>query len=322
MAKVKYYYDSETLSYRKVTRKKGRAITFSFLFLSAAALFGFFSYVLVSSYVGSPKEKALKRENENLKLNYTYLNERVHLAEKVMQNLADRDENIYRVHFEANPVSEAQRKAGFGGVNRYKNLEGSDNSELIIASTKNIDKLTKEIEVQSRSLDEIEKLAADKEKLLKAIPAIQPVQNKDLKRVASGYGMRMHPIHKRRKMHHGMDFTAKRGTPIYATGDGKVIKASRASGFGKVVYIDHGFGYVTKYGHMSKFNTRKGKKVKRGDIIGYVGNTGLSSGPHLHYEVHKNGRPINPVNFYHGDLTPEEYEVMLEKASQENQSLD
>jgi len=322
MAKVKYYYDSETLSYRKVTRKKGRTITFSFLFLSAAALFGFFSYVLVSSYVDSPKEKALKRENENLKLNYTYLNERVNLAEKVMQNLADRDENIYRVHFEANPVSEAQRKAGFGGINRYKNLEGSENSELIIASTKNIDKLTKEIEVQSRSLDEIEKLAANKEELLKAIPAIQPVQNKDLKRMASGYGMRMHPILKYRKMHHGMDFTAPKNTPIYATGDGKVIKASRASGFGKVVYIDHGFGYVTKYGHMNKFNTRKGKKVKRGDIIGYVGNTGLSSGPHLHYEVHKNGRPINPVNFYHGDLTPEEYEIMLEKASQENQSLD
>ena len=322
MAKVKYYYDSETLSYRKVERKKGRTITFSFLFLSAAALFGFFSYVLAANYIDSPKEKALIRENENLKLNYTYLNKRVDLAEQVMQNIADRDENIYRVHFEANPVSEAQRKAGFGGVNRYKNLEGSENSELIIASTKKIDKITKEIEVQSRSLDEIETLAKEKIKLLEAIPAIQPVQNKDLTRVASGYGMRMHPIHKRRKMHHGMDFTAKTGTPIYATGDGKVTKAGRGTGFGNVVYIDHGFGYVTKYGHMSKFNTKKGKKVKRGDIIGYVGNTGISSGPHLHYEVHKNGKPINPVNFYHGDLTPEEYDIMLHKASQENQSFD
>jgi murein DD-endopeptidase MepM/ murein hydrolase activator NlpD len=322
MAKVKYYYDSETLSYRKVQRKKGRTFTFSFLFLSASALFGFFSYVIAANYIDSPKEKALIRENENLKLNFTYLSKRVNLAEQVMQNIADRDENIYRVHFEANPVSEAQRKAGFGGVNRYRILEGSENSELIIASTKQIDKLTKEIEVQSRSLDEIETLAKEKIKLLEAIPAIQPVQNKDLKRVASGYGMRMHPIHKRRKMHNGMDFTAKTGTPIYATGNGKVLKASRASGFGKVVYIDHGFGYVTKYGHMSKFNTKKGRYVKRGDIIGYVGNTGISSGPHLHYEVHKNGKPINPVNFYHGDLTPEEYDIMLEKASQENQSFD
>jgi len=322
MAKVKYHYDPETLSYRKVEHQKGRTFTFSLLFLAAAALFGFFSYVVTSHYFDSPKEKKLIREKENLLLQYNYLNNRVNLAEEVMQNIADRDENIYRVHFEANPVSEAQRKAGFGGINRYKNLEGSENSELIIAATKKIDRLIKEIEVQSRSLDEIEKLASEKEKLLHAIPAIQPIQNKDLTRVASGYGMRMHPILKYRKMHNGMDFTAPKGTPIYATGDGKVTKASRASGFGKVVYIDHGFGYVTKYGHMSKFNTKKGRKVKRGDIIGYVGNTGLSSGPHLHYEVHKNGKVINPVNFYHGDLSPEEYEIMLEKASQENQSFD
>ncbi len=322
MAKVKYYYDSETLSYRKVVRKKGRTLTFSLLFVSAAALFGFFSYVMVSNYIDSPKEKMLIRENENLKLSYTNLNKRVTLAEQVMQNIADRDENIYRVHFEANPISSAQRQAGFGGVNRYKDLEGFENSELIISSSKKVDKLIKEIEVQSRSLDEIEKLAADKEDLLRAIPAIQPVQNKDLTRMASGYGMRMHPILKYRKMHHGMDFTAKKGTPIYATGDGKVIKASRGSGFGRVVYIDHGFGYVTKYGHMSKFNTQKGRYVKRGDIIGYVGNSGLSSGSHLHYEVHKNGKPINPVNFYHGDLSAEEYEIMLEKAALENQSFD
>ncbi len=322
MSKVKYYYDSETLSYRKVKTKKARTFTYALLFISATALFGFFSYVIAANYVDSPKEKALIRENENLKLNFNYLNKRVDLAEQVLENISDRDDNIYRVHFEANPVSEAQRKAGFGGVNRYKKLEGLENSEIIIASTQKIDLLTKEIEVQSRSLDEIEALAKEKIKLLEAIPAIQPVQNKDLKRVASGYGMRMHPILKRRKMHNGMDFTAKTGTPIYATGNGKVIKASRASGFGKVVYIDHGFGYITKYGHMSKFNTKKGKNVKRGDIIGYVGNTGLSSGPHLHYEVHKNGKPINPVNFYHGDLTPEEYDIMLEKASQENQSFD
>ena len=158
--------------------------------------------------------------------------------------------------------------------------------------------------------------------MLAAIPAIQPIQNKDLTRVASGYGMRMHPILKYRKMHNGMDFTANTGTEIYATGDGVVVKAGRATGFGNVVYIDHGFGYETRYAHMNKFNTKKGRKVKRGDVIGYVGNTGLSSGPHLHYEVHKNGTVINPVNFYHGDLSPEEYSIMLEKSALENQSLD
>jgi len=322
MAKEKFYYDSDTLSYRKVERKKSRVITYFLLFFSAAALFGFFSYVVVSQYVDSPKEKALKRENENLKYQYEYLNKRINLAEQVMQNLIDRDNHIYRVHFEANPVSEVQRKAGFGGVNRYQKFDGFENSTLIKNTAKQVDKLLKAVEVQSRSLDEIEQLARNKEALLKAIPAIQPVQNKDLTRVASGYGMRMHPILKYRKMHNGMDFTAHTGTPIYATGDGVVTKASRGHGFGNVVYIDHGFGYQTRYAHMSKFNVKKGQKVKRGDIIGFVGSTGLSSGPHLHYEVHKNGKPINPVNFYHGDLSPEEYVIMLEKASAETQSLD
>ena len=256
MAKEKFYYDSNTLSYRKVKRKKGRTFTYFMLFFSAAALVGFFSYVVISSYIESPQEKVLKRENEDLKFKYEYLNKRVKLAESVMQNLAERDENIYRVHFEANSVSAAQRKAGFGGVNRYEN----ENSELIKATSISVDKLIKEIEVQSRSLDEIEKLASNKEALLEAIPAIQPIQNKDLTRVASGYGMRMHPILKYRKMHNGMDFTASTGTPIYATGDGVVIKASRATGFGNVVYVDHGFGYETRYAHMSKFNTKKDVK--------------------------------------------------------------
>ena len=322
MAKVKYHYDPETLSYRKIERKKGRAFTFSLLIISAMALCIITGAIISPYFIETPYEKALKRENENLKLQYDFLDKRIELAENALTNVSDRDDNIYRTFFEANPIPKEQRQAGFGGVNRYKKFEGEPNSKLIKKSAQRIDKLLKGIEVQSRSLDEIEKLAKDKEKLLAAIPAIQPVQHKDLTRVASGYGMRIHPILKYRKMHNGMDFTAPKGTPIYATGDGVVTKASRGSGFGKVIYIDHGFGYMTKYAHLSKFNTRKGKRVKRGDIIGYVGNTGLSSGPHLHYEVHKNGKPINPVNFYHGDLSPEEYEIMLEKAAQENQSLD
>ena len=214
------------------------------------------------------------------------------------------------------------RLAGLGGVNRYKNLEGYDNSALITNSAKRIDQITKRLVIQSKSLDEIAKLAEEKEALLKTIPAIQPVQNKDLSRVASGYGMRVHPILKYRKMHNGMDFTAPPGTPIYATGDGTVTKVGLGSGYGKMVIIEHGFGYKTYYAHMSKYNTKVGRKVKRGEIIGYVGNTGLSSGPHLHYEVWKNGKVVNPVNFYHNDLTPEEYDIMLAAASLENQSLD
>ncbi|WP_304039095.1 M23 family metallopeptidase, partial [Mesonia mobilis] len=232
------------------------------------------------------------------------------------------DNNIYRVYFEANPIPEEQRKAGFGGINRYKDLEGYDNSELIMETAKRLDILQKQIVVQSKSLDEIANLAEEKEKLLTAIPAIQPVKNENLKRMASGYGMRMHPILKYRKMHNGMDFSAPTGSLVYATGDAVVKKAQRTTGFGNLVVLDHGFGYETYYAHLSEFKVRRGQKVKRGEIIAEVGSTGLSTAPHLHYEVHKNGKVVNPINFYHGDLTAEEYDIMLNQSALENQSLD
>jgi murein DD-endopeptidase MepM/ murein hydrolase activator NlpD len=247
---------------------------------------------------------------------------RLEAIEEVLADIQSRDNNIYRVLFEANPIPNEIRQAGFGGVNRYKDLENINNADLILANAKKIDKISKQLVIQSKSLDEIAQLAEDKEALLKTIPAIQPIQNEDLTRVASGYGMRLHPILKYRRMHKGMDFTAAPGTPIYATGDGKVSKVGLGSGYGKMVIIDHGFGYKTYYAHMSKYNTKVGRKVTRGEIIGYVGNSGLSSGPHLHYEVWKNGVVMNPVNFYFNDLTPEEYDIMLAKASIENQSLD
>jgi murein DD-endopeptidase MepM/ murein hydrolase activator NlpD len=202
-------------------------------------------------------------------------------------------------------------------------LEGYDNSDLVINTAKRLDILTKQTVVQSRSLDEIERLAANKAALIEAIPTIQPVKNKDLTRIASGFGYRSDPFTKARKMHFGMDFTAKRGTPVYATGNGVVKRAdSRSSGFGKHIRIDHGFGYISLYAHLSKYNVRRGQKVKRGDIIGYVGNTGRSAGPHLHYEIIKDNKKINPLNFYYGNLSPEEFEALLTQSKQENQSLD
>lgn len=323
MSKVKYYYDSETLSYRKVESKKGRTLGAVFIFLAASALMGLLITVAVfNSGVDTPKERKLEREVSYLQLQVDMQEKKISKIENVLQNVEERDNNIYRVLFEADPIPEDVRLSGFGGVNRYKDLEGYDNSSMIVESSKRIDQLTKRIVVQSKSLDEIAQLAEEKEALLKAIPAIQPVQNKDLTRVASGYGMRIHPILKYKRMHNGMDFTASPGTPIYATGDGKVTKADLGSGYGKMVIIEHGFGYKTYYAHLSEYNTKKGANVKRGEIIGYVGNTGLSSGPHLHYEVWKNGAVVNPVNFYHNDLSPEEYDIMLSKASLENQSLD
>lgn len=323
MSKVKYYYDSDTLSYRKVERKKARTIWNVFLYLSSSALWGLVIVLIIFSFgIDTPKERSLERELSQMKLQYEFQQKRMVLIEDVLGDIQERDNNIYRVLFDANPIPDEIRQAGFGGINRYKNLEGYNNSELVKSSAVRIDKITKQLDVQSRSLDEIVTLAEEKEELLKTIPAIQPVQNKDLSQVASGFGMRLHPILKYRRMHNGMDFTASPGTPVYATGDGKVTKAGLGSGYGKMVIIEHGFGYKTYYAHLSKYNTAKGRKVKRGEIIGYVGNTGLSAGPHLHYEVHKNDVVLNPVNFYHNDLTPEEYDIMLQKASLENQSLD
>jgi murein DD-endopeptidase MepM/ murein hydrolase activator NlpD len=323
MSKVKYYYDSDTLSYRKITRKKRRTFKYVLAFLFSSALLAFFFVFLGSQFFESPNEKALKRELSNMQLQFDLLNKKMAEAEAVLANVEDRDNNIYRLYFEANPIPEEQRKAGFGGVNRYKALEGFDNSKLIKESNKRIDILQKRIVVQSKSLDEIAVLAEEKEKFLATIPAIQPVNNEDLTRMASGYGMRTDPFNKTRKMHWGMDFTAPRGTPIYAAGDGVVERAdSNSSGYGNHIRIDHGYGYVSLYAHMYKYNVGKNQKVKRGDLIGFVGSTGRSEAPHLHYEVFKDGERINPINFYYGSLTAEEYSKLLDRSSIENQSLD
>lgn len=323
MSKVKYYYDSETLSYRKVERKKSATIKYIFIFLLAAGLFGFLFVFVASQYFESPKEKALARELQNIQLQYDLINRKMDEAEAVLANVEERDNSIYRLYFESNPIPEEQRKAGFGGVNRYKNLEGFDNSKIIIETSKRIDILQKQIVVQSKSLDEIAVLAADKEKFLEAIPAIQPVKNEDLAHMASGFGFRTDPFTKVKKFHYGMDFTARRGTPVYASGNGVVVRADGGStGYGQHIRIDHGFGYVSLYAHLFKYNVRINQKVKRGDLIGFVGSSGRSEAPHLHYEIFKDDIRINPINFYYGNLSPKEFSELLDKASLENQSLD
>lgn len=323
MAKVKYYYDSETLSYRKIQVRKRDKLKYTSMFLLASSLIGALIVFIMYQFVESPKQKVLKRELENMKLHYELINKKMAQAQKVLEGIQQRDNDIYRVYFEANPIPDEQRKAGYGGINRYKSLEGFDNSEMIKNATKNLDILSKQLYIQSISLDEIIEMAMDKEKLLAAIPAIQPVSKEDLTRMASGFGWRQDPFTKARKMHRGMDFTSPKGTPIYATGNGKVIRVdSRSSGYGKHIRIEHGFGYVTLYGHLSKYNVKRGQKVKRGDLIGYVGSTGRSKAPHLHYEVRYNKTPINPINFYYGDLSPDEFNEMLKMASQEGQSYD
>ena len=325
MAKIKYHFDSETLSYVPVESSRTVKISRLLIFFISSFLFGgIILFVLLNtSIVNTPQELLLKREVENYKLQFELINRRIVQMESVLNNIEERDNNIYRVYFEASPIPEEQRKAGFGGVNRYKDLEGFDNSNLIINTTKKIDILTKQLVIQSKSLDEILSLAEEKENLLASIPSIQPIQNKDLKRMASGYGWRIDPFTKKRRRHYGMDFSAVRGTPVYATGNGIIKRVdNRAAGFGKHIRIDHGFGYVSIYAHLDKYNVKRGQKVKRGQIIGFVGNTGRSVAPHLHYEIVKDGKKINPINFYYGNLSPDEFNILVQQASQENESLD
>lgn len=319
MAKAKYRYNQHTLSYDKIELTLRKRIWKSFIFLGASLVVGVMLYGLTYSFIDSPKEKQLKRDNAQMQAQYNILNKKLDQLATVLGDIQHRDDNIYRVIFEAEPIAKEIREAGFGGINRYKELEGYNDSELIIKTAGKLDKLSKQLYIQSKSFDEVFDMAKKKEEMLAALPAIQPVQTDRI----HGYGNRMHPVLKYPKFHAGMDFTAPTGTPIYATGNGKVSKIERkTSGYGNSVQIDHGYNYVTLYGHMSKINCTEGQTVQRGDVIGYVGNTGLSSGPHCHYEVRKNGHPVNPVNYYFNDLTPAEYAIMVEMASQPTQSMD
>ena len=323
MSKIKYYYDTKTLSYKPIESSGVDKFKNFIVYFTSSAILAFFILLIFFQYFDSPKEKRLKGEINNLLSQYEIINSDLKKIEIVLDDIQTRDDNIYRTIFEADPIPTSIRKQGFGGVNRYKKLSGFSNSDLIINTTKKVDQLTKQLYLQSKSFDEIIELAKNKSKMLASIPAIQPVANKDLKRMTSGYGYRIHPIYKTRKMHYGMDYSAKVGTEIYATGDGVISKVKRSKrGYGNYVKINHGFGYETLYAHMSKYIVKKGQKVKRGEVIGYVGNSGISTAPHLHYEVRKDNKKINPVNFYFNDLTPEEYEKMLELASQPNQSFD
>ena len=323
MSKIKYYYDTKTLSYKPIESSRVDKFKNFIVYFTSSAILAFFILLIFFQYFDSPKEKRLKGEINHLLSQYEVINSDLKKIEIVLDDIQTRDDNIYRTIFEADPIPTSIRKQGFGGVNRYKKLSGFSNSDLIINTTKKVDQLTKQLYLQSKSFDEIIELAKNKSKMLASIPAIQPVANKDLKRMTSGYGYRIHPIYKTRKMHYGMDYSAKVGTEIYATGDGIISKVKRSKrGYGNYVKINHGFGYETLYAHMSRYIVKKGQKVKRGEVIGYVGNSGISTAPHLHYEVRKDNKKINPVNFYFNDLTPEEYEKMLELASQPNQSFD
>jgi murein DD-endopeptidase MepM/ murein hydrolase activator NlpD len=279
---------------------------------------------LYSSYFESPKELILKNEVTELEFYYDKLNKDVEKLSTILNNMEQRDDNIYRVVLGAQPIEKSVRDVGVGGADRYADIKEKSigHEQLVVALHEKVDKLRRKLYVESRSQDEVVQLADNKEKLFAAIPAIQPIANKQLIALASGFGQRIHPVYKVKKMHTGIDFAAEIGTPIYATADGKVIAVDvKFSGYGKLVEIDHGFGYRSRYAHMHEFAVRIGQNIKRGDLVGYVGNTGLSTAPHLHYEVLINGNQVDPVHYFFNDLSAAEYEKILELASTENQSL-
>ena len=322
MSGRKYKVNPDTLALEQVKMSKKDYLKKAGYYLIGGVVFATIVLFMAYTFFDSPKELMLKRENDQYAMQLDMMDGRINKLSDVLRDIEERDDNIYRTIFEAEPVSIDERRAGIGGAERYNHLKGYNNSKLITGTTQKIDQLSRELYVQSKSFDEVYKLAKRKEDMLASIPGIQPVSNKDLRRIASGFGYRIHPIYKTLRMHDGIDFSAPTGTPIYATGNGVVEhKPGRMSGYGIVCMIDHGYGYETLYAHCSKIIVKPGQKVKRGEIIGYVGNTGRSTGPHLHYEVHKNKKKINPIHFFYQDLTPEEYEKVIEIASRPTQSM-
>jgi murein DD-endopeptidase MepM/ murein hydrolase activator NlpD len=323
MKKIKYYYNTHTLRYEKLVTPFRVKLLRVFAFLATAfvtaAIISYFAF----QFVGSPNEKFLQLQNQALKEDLNDLSDSVKQIQLKMLELERRDNSIYRNIFEATPLPDSARANYLERQKEIAKVESMSNNELVRSIVEGLTNLKNRIAAQNASYKEISNLINNKEKLLLATPAIQPISNKDLNRIASGYGYRIDPIYKTVKFHAGLDFTAPQGTPIYATADGVVKTAGFSDGgYGNHVVINHGYGYETLYGHMYRIKVRAGKRVKRGEIIGYVGNTGKSTGPHCHYEVHKNGQKLDPVYFFYNDLTPQQFDQLLKRASASNQSFD
>ena len=323
MAKNQFLIDLNSLQIKKFRRTFRDRLKRLLSIVATGLVFSVAVMSVAYSIFDSPKEKMLKRELEQYSLQYQVLNDRMQLVSDVLKDLQDRDDNIYRVIFESEPIPSGIRKAGYGGAHRYDQLEGYKNSDIMVSATRQLDEITRQLYVQSVSFDQVYDLARNKEKMLASIPAIQPIHNLDLRRIGSYFGVRTDPFYKVKKFHYGVDFSASVGTEVYATGNGKVIDVSNSSrGYGNTILLDHGYSYQTQYSHLSRFAVKPGQEVKRGQIIGYVGNTGKSSAPHLHYEVHKNGVPVNPIFYFFNDLSPADFEEIIVLSSRASQTMD
>ncbi|MBN2665352.1 MAG: peptidoglycan DD-metalloendopeptidase family protein [Bacteroidales bacterium] len=323
MKNPKYKFNPESLSFDRISLGVRDIFLRTLAILIGSIMIAVVFNFLFGLFFDTPKEKALKREIEQLSLQYDLIHREMANLEKVIEHLQETDDNLYRTIFGAEPIQPTQRQAGIGGVNRYDELEGYNNSRLVIETAKRLDGIRKKVYIQSKSFDELILLSREKENMLRSIPAIIPISSKDLTRIASGFGLRIHPIYKISKFHAGMDFTAPLGTEVYSSGDGTIESVNSGKrGMGNYIVINHGFGYSSVYAHLDSFSVKPGQKVHRGEVIGYVGNTGLSIAPHLHYEIKLNGQNVDPVNYFFNDLSAAEYEKMIEIASKTGQSFD
>jgi septal ring factor EnvC (AmiA/AmiB activator) len=323
MRKIKYYYNTHTLRFEKLETPLRVRLLQVFGFIAASMVTGIIIFAIAFQYIDSPKEKLLRQQNEDLREGYGVIEERLKQLELKMGEITNRDNTVYRSIFEADPIADSARIKDMEQKKEVQLVQRMGSTDLVHTVIDQLNSLALRMEYQNKSFNELIGMVKNKAKLLAAIPAIQPISNKKLSRIASGFGYRIDPIYKIRKAHEGLDFAAPIGTPIYATADGVVTTSGfTTSGFGIHVVINHGYGYKTIYGHMVRVKTKAGQRVKRGEVIGYVGNSGKSTGPHLHYEVHKSGIPIDPINFFYSDLTPAQFDRLLKMAAANNQSLD
>lgn len=323
MRKIKYYYNTHTLRYEKLETPFRVKLLRVFGFFAASLALAILIVAIAFEYIDSPKEKMLQQDNDAMREKYSVLEQQVQQLQKQMLELENRDNNVYRAVFESKPIPDSARLKEMEKSKEIQLVQSMSESQLVKSLSEQVNNLILRTAYQEKSYKAIDLMVKNKVKLLAAIPAIQPVSNKDLSRIASGFGYRIDPVYKVTKFHAGLDFTAPQGTPIYATADGIVKEANfNAGGFGNHVVISHGYGYETLYGHMVRIKVKAGNRVSRGEVIGYVGNTGKSTGPHCHYEVHKGGQPVDPVYYFYNDLSPEQYDRLLKMAAAANQSFD
>lgn len=324
MAKIRYYYNTETCKYEPIKAGKGAIFLNMMAFLSAALILALGLIYVYRANFTPLKESKLRAKNQDLRVEWNVLNNELQQAYDHAEELQFKDDKIYRVILDTEPIPTTVREGGVGGHDKYEGLMEQDleQPEMIVGTFQKIDRLKKKLYIQSKSYDQITTLLNEKEKMWASRPAIQPINNKELTRLHTTFGRRFHPILKKWMNHDGLDFTAPRGTPVYATGDGVITAAYRSTTYGNVIFLNHGYGYQTRYAHLTKYIVTRGESVKRGQVIGYVGSTGRSEGPHLHYEVLYNYKPINPINFFQRDLSNEEYEKLIEISKQETIPLD